>query len=78
MRTKYGDTYGELVTVKGIECEFFSIRIDPKSIPEGKFFYEVRHADEDCYGTLISETELPLDERESMELEEDDFEYVYL
>lgn len=92
MRTKYGDTYGELVNVKGIECEFFDIRIDPKSIPEGKFFYEVRHADEDwgfpCqikrgilvnfYGTLISDIELPLDEQGSMELEKDDFEYVYL
>ena len=92
MRTKYEDAYGEIVSVKGIECEFFDIRIDRKSVPEGKFFYEVRHADEDwgfpCqvkegilvnfYGTLVSDVELPLDERGSLELEEDDFEYLYV
>ena len=92
MRTKYEDAYGEIVSVKGIECEFFDIRIDRNSIPEGKFFYEVRHADEDwcfpCqvkegilvnfYGTLVSDVALPLDERGSLELEEDDFEYLYV
>lgn len=92
MRTKYEDAYSEIVSVKGIECEFFDIRIDRNSIPEGKFFYEVRHADEDwgfpCqvkegilvnfYGTLVSDVALPLDESGSLELEEDDFEYLYV
>lgn len=92
MRTKYEDAYSEAVRVKGIECEFFDIRIDRNSIPEGKFFYEVRHADEDwgfpCqvkegilvnfYGTLVSDVAFPLDERGSLELEEDDFEYLYV
>ena len=92
MRTKYEDAYSEAVSVKGIECEFFDIRIDRNSIPEGKFFYEVRHADEDwgfpCqvkegilvnfYVTLVSDVALPLDESGSLELEEDDFEYLYV
>lgn len=92
MRTKYGETYGEMVSVKGIECEFYDIRIDAESVPEGKYFYEVRHDEEDwgfpCqirkgilvnfYGTIISDVELPLDKYGSMELDEGDFEYVYI
>lgn len=92
MRSKYGETYSEQVAVKGIECEFYDIRIDEESVPEGKYFYEVRHDEEDwgfpCqikkriltnfYGTVISDVELPLDSDGSIELEEGDFEYLYI
>lgn len=91
MRTKYGETFSEIVKVKGIECEFYDIRIDRSSVPKEKYFYEVRHDDEDwgypCqvalgilvnfYGTLIADQPLPLDEDGKMWLGDDDFEYIY-
>ena len=91
MRAKYNETYGEIVEVKGIQCEFYDLRIDEKSVPEGKFLYEVRHDEEDwglpCqvqkgvlvnfYGTIISDTELPVDEEGRLYLEENDFKYIY-
>lgn len=65
----------EKVELLGKECLFNDMRIDRNSIPEGWYFYEVRHSDEDWgepveiglgilvnfYGTLLS--------RESFELE---------
>ena len=91
-RTKYGETFGEMVKVKGVMCEFYDIRIDRGSVPEGKYFYEVRHDDEDwgypCqvakgilvnfFGTLISDEPLPLEEDGKLQLYDDDFEYIYL
>lgn len=92
MRIKYGATYGELVKIKGIEGELFECRIDRNSVPEGKYFYEIRHDEEDwgcpCqvakgilvnfYGTLITDEPLPLDDRGKLQLNDDDFEYIYL
>jgi hypothetical protein len=89
---KYGETYGDMVEVKGIECEFFDIRIDRKSIPEEKYFYEVRYSDDDAcepcqikkrimvnfFGTIISDIELPLDENGSLYLEDGDLEFIYI
>lgn len=92
MRTKYGETFSEMVKVKGIECEFYDIRIDRDSVPKEKYFYEVRHDDEDwsypCqvakgilvnfYGTLIADQPMPLDENGKLQLGDDDFEYIYV
>lgn len=92
MRTKYGETFSEMVKVKGIECEFYDIRIDRDSVPKEKYFYEVRHDDEDwsypCqvaegilvnfYGTLIADQPMPLDEDGKLQLDDDDFEYLYV
>lgn len=64
------------VEVCGIRCEFSDMRITSETIPEGKFQYEVAHDDEglgdparvkkslwvNFFGTIISDTELPLDE----------------
>lgn len=91
MRAKYGETFSELVKVKGIMCEFYDIRIDRDSVPKRKYFYEVRHDDEDwscpCqvakgilvnfYGTLITDEPMPLDKDGKLQLDDDDFEYLY-
>ena len=59
-----------------VECEFYDVRIERSSVPQGLYHYEVA-GDDDCggdpvrvakgilvnfFGTLISRTELPLDE----------------
>ena len=89
MRADYTKEAMIVVRVKGIDCQFTDIRIDRNTVPEGKFMYEVG-ADDDCgdeparvkkgilvnfFGTLISDTELPLDEG-VLWLEEGDFEWI--
>ncbi|MFT4105547.1 MAG: hypothetical protein QM657_07300 [Lacrimispora sp.] len=65
------------VEVRGIVCEFYDMRIDRTTIPEGKFLYEVADDDDDgcgdparikvCilvnfFGTLICDRELALED----------------
>lgn len=69
----------EKVEVLGKECLFNDLRVDRKTVPEGYFMYEVRHADEDwgepCeialgilvnfYGTLLSKEQFDLEPNET-------------
>ena len=92
MKFDYRKEPAEMVRVKGIECEFYDVRIDRETVPEGKYIYEVRHTDEDwgepCqieaeilvnfFGTLVCDRALPLVDG-SLDLEDDgDFEFNYL
>ena len=75
-RYEYNTENYETVCVCGVECEFYDVRIERSSVPQGLYHYEVA-GDDDCggdpvrvakgilvnfFGTLISRTELPLDE----------------
>lgn len=75
MRYDYREIKTEKVEVKGIPCEFYDMRVQRETIPEGKFMYEVADGDSDgiparvrlgimvnFYGTLICDQELPLEE----------------
>lgn len=89
MRYNYRTIKTEKVEVKGIPCEFYDMRIDRKTVPEGKFLYEVAGDDDsggdpariqegilvNFYGSLICDQTLPL-ENGVMWLEDGDFRYV--
>ena len=90
MRYDYGTQHKDKVLVKGIPCEFCSMRIDPATIPEGKFQYEVA-GDDECggdpcrvkrgimvnfFGTLICDQELPLGPDGTMWLDDGEFRWV--
>lgn len=46
MRYDYRKIKTEKVEVKGISCEFYDMRIDRETVPEGKFLYEVAGDDD--------------------------------
>lgn len=89
MRYDYRTIKTEKVEVKGISCEFYDMRIDRNTVPEGKFLYEVAGDDDsgadparikegilvNFYGSLICDQMLPL-ENGVMWLEDGDFRYV--
>lgn len=90
MRYDYREIETEQVEVKGIRCEFYDMRIDRVTIPEGKYLYEVAGDDDsgdeptrikegimtNFYGSLICDQPLPLGEDGVMWLEDGDFRYV--
>lgn len=90
MRYDYREIKTEQVEVKGIRCEFYDMRIDRATIPEGKHLYEVAGDDDsgadparvkegilvNFYGSLICDQPLPLGEDGVMWLEDGDFKYV--
>ena len=74
------------VSVRGILCEFYDMRIDRSTVPAEKFMYEV--ADDDCdgvparirpgilvnfFGTIISDQKLKPDEGDIVWLKEGDW-----
>ena len=75
------------VRVCGINCEFFDVRIDKNTVPEGKYQNEVAGDDESggepvrvsrgilvqFFGTLISDEQLPIGRDGNLWLMEDDF-----
>lgn len=75
-RYYYNTENFEMVCVCGVECEFYDVRIERSSVPQGLYHYEVAGDDDsggdpvrgakgilvNFFGTLISRTELPLDE----------------
>lgn len=78
------------VSVRDIECEFNDMRIDPNTIPEGKYKYEVA-GDDDCgdeparvqqevfvnfFGTLVSNEPLPIGDDGVLWLNDDDFKWL--
>lgn len=86
-RYDYNTENYETVCVCGVECEFYDVRIERSFVPQGLYHYEVA-GDDDCggdpvrvakgilvnfFGTLISRTELPLDEAGKLWLQDDDF-----
>ncbi len=89
MRYSYKEIQTQLVVVKGIRCEFYDMRIDRATIPEGKFLYEVAGDDDsggdpariregimvNFYGSLICDQPLPLEDG-VLWLMEGDFKYV--
>lgn len=89
MRYDYREIKTEKVEVKGIPCEFYDMRIDRETVPEGKFLYEVAGDDDsggdparvgkgilvNFYGSLICDQKLPLKDG-VMWLEDGDFKYV--
>lgn len=90
MRYNYNEIKLERVEVRGIPCEFYDMRIDRNTIPEGKFMYEVADGDSDgvparirtgimvnFYGTIICNQELVPDEGDTIWLQEGDFKYVW-
>lgn len=91
MRYDYREIMTELVKVKGIPCEFYDMRIDRSTVPDGKYLYEVAGDDDsgaepariregimvNFYGSLICDQPLPL-ENGVLWLEDGDFEYVYV
>lgn len=90
MRYDYRKINTEQVEVKGIRCEFYDMRIDRATIPEGKHLYEVAGDDDsggdparvkegimvNFYGSLICDQPLSLGEDGVMWLEDGDFRYV--
>lgn len=90
MRYDYRKIKKEQVEVKGIRCEFYDMRIDRETIPEGMHLYEVAGDDDsggdparvqegimvNFYGSLICDKPLPLGEEGVMWLEDGDFRYV--
>lgn len=89
MRYDYREIRTQKVEVKGIPCEFYDMRVDRATIPEGKYLYEVADGDSDgvparirpgimvnFYGTLICDQELPLGPEDTLWLEEGDFVYA--
>lgn len=89
MRYDYREIKTEKVEVKGIPCEFYDMRINRETVPEGKFLYEVAGDDDsggdparvgvgilvNFYGSLICNKKLPLEDG-AMWLEDGDFRYV--
>lgn len=89
MRYDYREIKTEKVEVKGIPCEFYDMRINRETVPEGKFLYEVAGDDDsggdparvevgilvNFYGSLICNQKLPLEDG-VMWLEDGDFRYV--
>ncbi len=79
----------EKVEVKGIVCEFYDMRIDRATVPDGKYLYEVAGDDDsgaeparvgkgvlvNFYGSLICNQPLLLEEK-VMWLETGEFKYV--
>lgn len=76
MRYDYRNIKMQIVEVRGIVCEFYDMRIDRTTIPEGKFLYEVAGDDNsggdparikacvlvNFFGTLICDRELSLED----------------
>lgn len=87
MQYDYNKEHFQQVTVGGIDCRFSNARIDRKTVPEGKFQYEIAGDDMSggepvrvqCgilvqfFGTLISEQPLPLGEKGVLWLDDGDF-----
>ena len=46
MRYDYRKIKTEKVEVKGIVCEFYDMRIDRATVPDGKYLYEVAGDDD--------------------------------
>lgn len=82
------DVMYELMEIEGHICLFTDNRIDKTSIPDGLFYYDVRHDDggDMCtieknvvvnyYGGLISKTELLPDGAEYINIEDIEYGYV--
>lgn len=89
MRYDYRKIKTEKVEVKGIVCEFYDMRIDRATVPDGKYLYEVAGDDDsgaeparvgkgvqvNFYCSLICNQPLLLEEK-VMWLETGDFKYV--
>ena len=87
MRVDYQAEHKITVKVRDALCEFMDMRVDRSTIPTGKFVYEVAGDDDsggdpariksyvmvNFYGTLISDTELPIGEDGVLWLEDGDF-----
>lgn len=90
MRYDYRNIKTERVEIKGIPCEFYDMRIDRTTVPEGKFVYEVAGDDDsggdptrirkniliNFYGTIICDVELLQEEEGVFWLEDGDFKFV--
>lgn len=88
MRYDYRKIKTEKVEVKGIVCEFYDMRIDRATVPDGKYLYEVAGDDDsgaeparvgkgvlvNFYGSLICNQPLLLEEK-VMWLETGEFKY---
>lgn len=89
MRLNYNDCEFEPISVRGIRCLFTDERIDRKTVPKNMYLYEVRHWDDDwgipCeiathvavnfYGTIISNSRLPLNDEGYMLIDPDDMRF---
>lgn len=84
-RLDYENEEWKTANILGLKCEFSDIRINEKSIPKGKYFYEVA-SDDGCedpvriashvginfYGTIVSDYPLELDNEDQLWLEDGD------
>lgn len=90
-RLDYNEEEWLKAKVYGFNAEYSGMRINKKSIPKGKYFYEIAHDNdygnptrvtsnyivENFYGTIITDHPLPLDKNNQLYLEKGDFQIVY-
>ena len=89
MRYDYNKEHWQKVEVKRMPCLFNEYRIDRKTVPDGKYMYEV--ADGDCdgiparirpgilvnfYGTLVCDAPFVPDEGDTVWLDEEDWDWL--
>lgn len=89
-RFDYNKEHFETVSVCGIKCLFNDARIDRKTVPEGKYLYEIGGDDDsggdparvqygvwaNFFGTLICDQLLLLGDDNVLWLEEGDFSWI--
>ncbi len=90
VRYDYRTEKFQKVSVCDIPCDFSDQRIDRSTVPEGRYQYEVADDDEsqgepsrikrcimvNFFGTLISDTPLPLGNGSALWLQDGDFEWL--
>lgn len=83
---KYDEEVWQKGKICGFDCEFSDMRIDKKSIPKGKYIYEVSGDDYgganpvrvakyilvNFYGTIVTDDLLPLDDQGQLYLKDGD------
>lgn len=88
-RLDYTKEKTDKVSLRGVVCDFTDMRVDPNTVPEGKYMYEV--SDEDSngepirmrprilvnfFGTIISDQMFFPDEDDTIWIEEGEFKFI--
>lgn len=88
VRYDYNRERWQKVEVKGIPCLFSDIRIDRRTVPEGKYMYEVADACDgipcrmrqgilvNFYGTIICDQTFQPDEGDTVYLDDEDWNFA--
>lgn len=88
-KINYGNACIEDVLVLGIKCKFTDSRLDPNTVPEGNFIYEIsddgnkiptrirKNAITNFYGTIITDEIFEfVEDGKTVLLSEDDFGFL--